>query len=285
MTAATREFLPAPRWRSFVLAAFAPFGVAGASDLPRWELGAGMAVAHLPDYRGAGEGRAYVLPVPYFVYRGERLRADRDGLRGEIFESERLDLNVSVGLGVPVRSSDNEARRGMARLDPVVEAGPSLNVRLSGDASGASDWRLSLPLRAAFAVDDTRLRSAGAVFSPRLRYGVRDVAWLGRGTLRVAFGPNFGTREYHGYTYDVPAASATATRPAYAARGGYSGASLSLTIDRSAGAHRVYVYVAAESIRGAAFDDSPLVRRSANVGAGFAYFYVFASGGTGVAPR
>jgi outer membrane protein len=98
-------------------------GCAGAAEWPRWELGAGLAVAHLPDYRSAGEGRAYALPVPSFVYRGERLRADRDGLRGELFETERVELNVSVGLGVPVRTNGNEARQGMRRLDPVVEAG------------------------------------------------------------------------------------------------------------------------------------------------------------------
>jgi outer membrane scaffolding protein for murein synthesis (MipA/OmpV family) len=244
-----------------------------------------MTALHVPDYRGADEGRAYVLPFPYLIYRGERLRADRDGLRGELFESDRLDLNVSVGVGVPVRSNRNEARRGMAQLDPVLELGPSLNIVLARDAAGRSEWQLRLPLRAAYAIDDTRARGVGAVFSPRLRYMQRDVRWLAGATLRVAAGPSFGSRAYHGYTYDVPAAVATAARPVYAARGGYSGFSLSLVADRNVGAHRFFAYVGADSIRGAAFDDSPLVRRANTVGGGFAYAYVFARGGAAPAPE
>lgn len=275
--------LSAHAWIVLVLAVLA--GAARGNELPRWELGAGVAAAYLPDYRGADESRAYALPVPYFVYRGERLRADRDGLRGELFESDRVELNVSVGIGIPVRSNRNEARRGMTSLDPVLEAGPSLNILLAEEPARRSDWRLLLPLRAAVAIDDTHTRSAGAVFSPRLRYTLRAAPWAAGATVRVAGGPNFATRDYHGYTYDVPAVAATAARPQYRARGGYSGLSLSLTADRSLGPHRFFVYAVADSIHGAAFESSPLVRRSTGFGAGFAYFYVFAAGGAGRAER
>ena len=49
--------------------------------LPLWELGGGATALHIPDYRGSEEIRNYVFPIPWVVYRGEILRADRDGVR------------------------------------------------------------------------------------------------------------------------------------------------------------------------------------------------------------
>ena len=48
---------------------------------PLWELGVGVAGLRLPDYRGSDQSRGYVLPLPYIVYRGTWLKADRDGAR------------------------------------------------------------------------------------------------------------------------------------------------------------------------------------------------------------
>jgi MipA family protein len=254
------------------------------AELPRWELGAGVSAFHVPDYRGADEGRAYTIPFPFFIYRGERVRADRDGLRGELFETDRVDLNVSVGLGVPVRSEDNLARRGMPSLDPVLEVGPSLNIVLARSEDHRTDWQLRLPIRVATAFDDFRARDAGLVFSPRLRWSQRDAPWAAGATVRVSLGPDFATRRYHAYVYDVAPQFATATRPAYRADGGFSGVSIAISVDRTIGRHRVFGFVVGDSVRGAAYEDSPLVRRSSNVSVGFAYAYVFAKGGVSQAP-
>jgi hypothetical protein len=61
-----------------VLAAAAPLAQA---DQPLWEAGVGVGVLRLPHYRGSDQSHTWVLPVPYFVYRGEFLRADREGAR------------------------------------------------------------------------------------------------------------------------------------------------------------------------------------------------------------
>ena len=92
-----------------------------AADKPLWELGAGIGVLDFPDYRGSDERSSYVLPIPYVVYRGEFFKVDRDSIRGELFESERLELDISLNGSVPVDSDDNDARRGMDDLDPTVE--------------------------------------------------------------------------------------------------------------------------------------------------------------------
>ncbi len=52
---------------------------------PLWEAGLGIGAVTFPDYRGSDRTQTYMLPVPYFVYRGEFLKADRNGLRGLFF--------------------------------------------------------------------------------------------------------------------------------------------------------------------------------------------------------
>src|SRR5205085_11463785 len=64
---------------------------------PLWEAGIGVAALGLPDYRGSDQSRFYAFPLPYFVYRGEIVKADRQGLRGIFFKTDRIDLNMSVG--------------------------------------------------------------------------------------------------------------------------------------------------------------------------------------------
>ena len=108
---------------ALLLAALAPS--ARAEPKPKWELGAGATVLRLPDYRGSDESRGYVYPLPYFVYRGEFLRLDREGLRGVLIESDRVEFDLSLFGSLPVDSSKNLARAGMPDLDPVLEIGPS----------------------------------------------------------------------------------------------------------------------------------------------------------------
>ena len=99
-------------------------------EKPLWEIGVGLAVLQMPDYRGSDEYRGYLLPYPYLVYRGDILRVERERISGRIFETDRLLLDISLNGSVPVDSSDNPDRRGMPDLDPTFEIGPSLNITL-----------------------------------------------------------------------------------------------------------------------------------------------------------
>src|SRR5437763_17210632 len=106
-----RILIPRSRWWSvsalFLLCASS---VASAEELPRWELGAGVAYAYLPDYRGSDQYRSYLFPIPYLVYRGETQRLDRRGARTELFTGRDVSLNISASLGAPGRSAGNDAR-------------------------------------------------------------------------------------------------------------------------------------------------------------------------------
>ena len=62
-----------------------------AEEEPLWEAGLGVGALSFPDYRGSDERQLYPVPVPYFVYRGDFFKADRDGVRGELFDRDYLE--------------------------------------------------------------------------------------------------------------------------------------------------------------------------------------------------
>ena len=55
---------------------------------PVWDFGIGVGAVSFNDYRGADTTHVYVLPVPYFYYRGNFLKADRNGIRLGLWGSE-----------------------------------------------------------------------------------------------------------------------------------------------------------------------------------------------------
>jgi len=114
---------------------------------PLWELGLGVAGLRLPDYRGSDQYRAYALPLPYVVYRGKWLKADREGARALLVDVERVKVDVSVAASVPTRSRDNAAREGMPDLPATGEIGPNVNITLLRTSGTKLDLRL--PLRGA----------------------------------------------------------------------------------------------------------------------------------------
>jgi len=82
----------------------------------------------------------YAIPFPYLVYRGTFLKADRNGIRGTFFDSDRIELSLSLSASLPVNSDDNRARQGMPDLQPTVEFGPSLDLTLWRTPPGAPSW-------------------------------------------------------------------------------------------------------------------------------------------------
>ena len=229
-----------------------------------------------PDYRGADERTTYVLPLPYFVYRGDVFRVDHEGVRGLFLNSDRIELDVSANASVPVKSSDNQARHGMPDLDPIVELGPTLDVTLLRSLAQRTKLKLELPLRAAIATDLTHAHSAGWVFQPQLSLDVNRLELLRGWRLGAAAGPVFADQRYHSYYYGVEPQFATAQRPAYQARGGYSGAQMTLATSRRFSRFWVGAFARYDWLSGAVFEDSPLVRQNHAFAAGFALAWVFA---------
>jgi len=245
-----------------------------AEPLPQWELGVGVTAFRLPDYRGSDESRNYLYPFPYVVYRGERVRVDRQGARAVLFESTRAEIDFSASGTLPVDSSKNHARQGMPDLDPTIEAGPQLNFSLARDRE--RDYRLDLrmPVRAVVATNLRHARQAGYTFYPHLNLMLRPEFLGGKWNVGFQTGPLFASREYHQYFYGVEQQFATAQRPAYEAKGGYSGALALASLTRRIGKLYVGGFVRYDSLRGAAFENSPLLRRDHSVMMGVAVAYV-----------
>lgn len=266
-------------------ALFAWVGLARAVQLPLWEAGAGAAVLSLPDYRGSDEGRVWVLPFPYFVYRGEFLQADSRRVRGLFFKSDRVEVDVSVNGSVPVNSDRNEARRGMPDLDPTLEIGPTLNVALLQSTDRRTRLELRLPVRAAIASDFTYAEHVGWLFQPNLNLDVRNV--LARPGLNFGLlgGVLFSDRRYNRYFYAVEPAFATASRPAYTPGGGNAGTLLIATLSKRFGKTWIGGFVRLDRLSGAAFEDSPLVKTRQYTAAGVAVAWILGESKTTVEAR
>ena len=227
--------------------------------LPKWELGAGLAVFNLPDYPGADQSRSYVLPFPYVIYRGERVKADREGLRGLLFEHRLWDLDISAGGSLPVNSEDNAARDGMDDLDFSFELGPSLRLKLHDVP--AESLQLRFNLRALLAVDGfPAMNYEGWVLNPELRwrqYLTEELSWGANLQLR------YGSEDYHHYFYGVAPRFATLSRPAYQAEAGYNSTSAGLNLRWHANADwRISAAINYIDLHDASFNDSPLFKKN-----------------------
>lgn len=243
--------------------------------VPAWELGLGVTFLSLPDYRGADRRRNYVLPLPYATYRSDRLTVDRNGLKAELLDRGRLELDLSVAASVPVRSAGNPVREGMPALRPTLEVGPQLLAELWRAPDRDRVLQLQLPLRYVFSVSSAA-RDAGFTFSPRLSFDWRNAFGQPGWNFAIIGGPLYGTRRYHDYFYTVEPSQATADRPAYQAAGGFGGTQLTLGLSKRFSRHWFGAFVRADHLAQASFADSPLVRRQTTVAAGFAWSWIFA---------
>ncbi len=242
-----------------------------AGEMPLWEAGVGLGVLSVPDYRGSDQSHSYLLPVPYIVYRGDVLKADRNGARAEFLDLDRVKLELSLNASVPTASNHNDARRGMSDLKSTVEIGPTLDLTLFESGDRHVRVELRLPVRAALTVQ-SRPKTIGFIASPNLNLDLGDLA--GGWNVGLLAGPLFGTHRFHDYFYTVPARDATPERPEYRAGGGYSGTQALAALSRRFSKIWVGAFVRFDTLHGAAFEDSPLVRRDHAVAAGLAVSWI-----------
>ncbi len=259
------------------LALVAACQAARADEQPLWEAGVGVGTLVLPDYRGSDEYRGYVLPFPYVVYRGRFLKADRDGVRAEFLDNDRIRFEVAVAASQPVRSSSNSAREGMPDLKGSFEIGPSVAVALAR----SDDRRVRFDLRVPVSTGVTLgggFQGIGWQAGPRLNLDIADFAssTLGSGwNLGLAAGPIFQTRKRNAYFYDVASDYVRPGRPAYRSSGGYAGSQLLGAMSKRFDRFWVGGFLRADTLKGATFEDSPLVRRRSSFAAGIGVAWVF----------
>jgi outer membrane protein len=229
-----------------------------AAGRPLWEAGLlGLAVTQ-PAYPGSEDRVSRLLGLPFLIYRGKYLRAERGnvGLRALKTPRSELDLGFAATLGS--HSSDIAVRQGMTDLGMLIEFGPRLKINLGDLANGRSHSRFQFPLRVVIDVSNGFV-SRGIAFEPQW---VRDTRLPGRWFVSTELGMLFGDTKLADTFYGVSPVDATPTRNSYAARSGLFAlraglfASHALTPDV-----RLFSSFRVESLAGAANRDSPLVRR------------------------
>jgi outer membrane protein len=245
---------------------------AQAPDLPRWELGAAAFGVSQQAYPGADQQVGRVLVLPFFVYRGEVLRADRGGFGLRAVKTPDFEVDVGFAGAFGSNSNDIEARRGMPDLGTLVEFGPRLKWNL-GAGPGGGRWSFELPARGVFDLSDG-LRNRGFTTEPELKFARRGA---GGWAYTASAGAVFGNRKIGQTFYEVAPAFATSERAAYEARAGLLAWRLGALATRSLGPDwRLFGFARVDSVAGAANRASPLVRQTtgASVGIGLSWTWM-----------
>jgi len=250
-----------------------------AEQLPLWEVGAGIGVATLPHYRGSDQSKTWVLPVPYVVYRGESLKVDDDRRLRGLF-GEGVELEFSLNGSPPAKN--NEARRGMPDLDATLEIGPSLNIALLRSKNKAEKLELRLPVRTVIASDFSHFKQAGWIFQPNLSLDFRNVLGNRGWNLGVQGSLIYTNRRYNQYFYAVDPAFVTAERPAFDPGGGFAGTTLLVALSRRFSDLWIGGFAKWDSVGGAVFADSPLVRTRSNLSGGLGIAWILGASSTKV---
>ena len=263
----------------FRLSLFILVSVLPLSAQAELEWGLGLGYVKVPDYLGSDESEELVLPFPYFRYRSEKLNIDRNAIQGNLWRAGNWNLELSFGGALPVDSSDNDAREGMDDLDAVVEAGPALHYYWLGDRMSDNALLLILPLRAAFSTDLRSVERRGYTFTPTLRWR-RSYQWDSLPRIKevrpqLSLRVRSANNDYHDYFYGVDQEDVRTNRPEYQSDGGYGGWSLTYSTSVLFDDYLATAFFNFAHIDGAAFDDSPLVRRKNNLSLGLAFAYLF----------
>jgi outer membrane protein len=214
---------------TLVLSHYGTSAQAQPSGLPLWEVGGFAGSLTSPAYPASTERFNRNLVLPYFIYRGERLSVDRDGIDARLRLSPNYELDLGVSGSFPATSNDIAVRQGMPDLGTLLEFGPRLKVKLPSPGPGLR-LGLDLPLREVFEVSGGT-RGQGLVFEPALAL---DMANVGGGwSLTAKFGLTWGDQQINQYFYGVAPAYATAQRPAFEAQSGLMSARAGLSASKS----------------------------------------------------
>ena len=225
------------------------------SKLPLWELGVAGGLLQIPHYVGSDQNYTLPLAVPYLIYRGDFLKADRQGIRGELFTRDSISVDLGFSFGLPVKSR-NRAREGMSDLHLTGQVGPRLNWQLGQSESGTR-YSFHLPVRYA---RDIKNNALGWVAEPSLKVLRQNLGSQGRFSIRFDAGFLFADKKYNQYYYEVEPQFATTTRAAYEASSGLSNYFLGVGVSYELSPTiNLNSFVRYKSLASSVVDDSPLV--------------------------
>lgn len=234
------------------------------SKLPLWQVGASLAALSTPHYLGSDQRYNLPFVMPAIIYRGDRFRSRPEGLRGLLFTSENVAVDIGFGGLLPVYSANNRARKGMPDIPLTGELGPRLVVRLYGDGQGV-DVLARLPWRAAGSIEG---KFEGWAMAPDIMItNIKALPW--DLDAYVSAGLKYSSAEYNNLSYGVDELYSTSSRPSYQAREGITSYSFMFSAGRRFNnkfATRFFLHW--ETLSGGAVADSPLVKIKDDLSAG-----------------
>lgn len=236
-------------------------------DKPTWEAGAFVAAFNAPLYPAAAENQGKILPVPFLIYRGERLRVGEGGvIKAMAVDQPRFKIDLSLGAAFNANSDDAKVREGMTDLDFIFEVGPEVSVMLSN--TKASETWLNLQFRRVFSSDFSSIDEQGYIFQPEITYQVNRL-FSENDSLKLTFSPLFATKKMHQYFYQVEQKFSTSERPTYHAKGGYLGSEIAL-VSRFQIRDDISIFVSTklDFYKGASNEASPLFKKELNYSLG-----------------
>jgi len=249
--------------------------IPGTSTGAAFDWGFGAVPLVINHYRGSDQFKPYIIPSPYLSYRGDTIEAEQSWVRGKLYGNDWFALKISMIVGLSVESEDNDARRGMDDLGYMFEAGPMLIVNLWRSDDRRHLLTFEVPVRQVFATDFRDIDRVGIFSVPYLNFTSAPGKWSFGWTTEFSAAVMFADSDYHSYFYSVSPAHALPQRPAYRARGGYSGIQLALILNRRVGRVQLIPFIRYDYLRGVAFEDSPLVLTPHYFVFGMGTFYVF----------
>ena len=250
-------------------------GQPSASKKPLWEVGIGGFAGSIPHYPASDQNsmRYFAAPVP--IYRGKILRVgeeNRGAISGRLIDRKRYEFDITFSAAFPVKSGNNDARKGMPDLDSLFGIGPQLILKLI-DEPGHSKLNLNLQARAVYSTDFSSVNSQGYVFNPKLRYSRENLTGLDL-KFSTSAGPVFATEDLMDYFYEVQPQYAKPGRQAYDADAGYLGSNLTFAVSKRFNSRfRLWLGTRLGIHNGATNDDSPLFRDEINTSFFMAFFW------------
>jgi outer membrane protein len=245
-------------------------------EKPLWELGLFNGIAALPNYRGSDETTLYAAPLPFLIYRGLRLKANRHGVQQILATSDSLELTLALR-GRPPDFGKTEAREGMDDLDPLLEFGPLVRWHLLRDQD--QQLYVSMSIRQVVSMNTDSFNTGNEGAHGEMKFIYRNDRLFNSTDWRFGInaGIDIGGTSYHDFLYSVDPQDAKLDRAAYDADAGYGGFFVSANLMREVSpSWSIGGLVQWDNLAGSSFRNSPLVRAENNLTVAVALVYTIA---------
>lgn len=231
---------------------------------PLYEYGVGAIGLNIPDYPGSKRNQFRVIPFPWFIYRGDYLKADDEGTRAPLLSSKHHETGLGFYFNFPVDSQDHKTRRGMPDLDFLVGLGPRFMLRIISDHP-SHRFNFSVSTGGVYSTDfRRRFRSRGLFIQSGFNYWYQWTGWKTMLFSGLRF--RFGSAGLNRYFYGVRPVDATPDRPVYKARPGLVESSLSLGLGTNIKGFFIFSGISWRNLDLSENKVSPLVETNNNLG-------------------